>query len=177
MSTPPIKATTSSIEENEESEDTKTMKRIQVRMSPYLLDRIDKEYIQTAIFPNRNRFFDHITREFLDHKKTGGTMANDSGENLMPFLQEQNKFFTELKELLGEASHLPRPEDYEKKVNRIVEHLRIPRTFTDLTIVSDVPDSELLIILGTLLNSGTIAYDSEWRYYLTKPNQKKPGAK
>ena len=141
-------------------------KRIVVRLSNYWAGRVQKEVLESKRFPNFNRFIEYLVIQYLDHQENFAP-----GLNLEPFIDEQKAFFTEFRQLLDNAAAQPKPADFDEKVKKVKYHIKKPLSFTDLAIVSEIPEAELLIILGDLLNKNEVAYNANWEYYNLKQEE------
>jgi len=70
------------------------------------------------------------------------------------------------KNRIGNDEEMIEPLDYEKKLSQVLTSIENQKLdFEDLHEATQISKEELVIILGNLVDSGQILYDTYWRYY------------
>lgn len=120
---------------------------------------------------NMTEYIRYICREYLKSDGFKNRIGNDEEMIELEKRQEQKrneeiKFFTNLISILKSARNYEKPLDYEKKISQVLTSIENQKLdFEDLHEATQISKEELVIILGNLVDSGQILYDTYWRYY------------
>lgn len=57
-------------------------------------------------------------------------------------------------------------DDYEQRVERVLGTVKSQKlNLEDIAMITQIPKEELIVIIGNLVDAGTLGFDDRWRYY------------
>ncbi|WP_457558292.1 hypothetical protein [Candidatus Harpocratesius sp.] len=120
---------------------------------------------------NMEQFIRYICRQYL---KTDGfsntyNIAKNQEEQKRrreQILNEEYQFVSKLNSLLKTVKNEAKPPGYDEKVKQVVDLIsHSPKKFGEIADQTNISKEELIVIIGNLVDSGTIGFDQRWRYF------------
>lgn len=135
-----------------------------------LWNKIEDEHIEKVFLGNMNTFLLHLITKGLKGE-IQSEIVDIKGEELkdkqLELFEQEKNFYAQIRQLFISGQEQPKPENYENKVKRVIQAIGTQRIrFEQIADITQIPKSELLIIMANLVGELLVGYDEELRYYI-----------